>query len=170
MADLPRFFRDRQIAVDHFAADVLVICPRCGRPARVFAVDGTDNVYRAKQWRMVCPSCGNHRDKPRDSLSFYNGKRGGVCDPVFGLPLWLQRSCCGGKLLWAYNLEHLSFVESFVAATIRQRSDAVRAGDGYRRMSMIARLPAWLKSAKHRDEILKVVQHLKHSIIRGVAA
>jgi hypothetical protein len=84
---------------------------------------------------------------------------------VFGLPLWLQKSCCSGKLLWAYNLEHLSFVESFVAATIRERSDAVRAGGGYRRMSMVAKLPSWLKSAKHRDEILKAVQHLKRSII-----
>jgi len=170
MADLRQVFRDRQIAVDHFAADVLVVCPRCSRPARVFAVDGTDNVYRAGQWRVVCSSCGYHRDKTRASLVFDTGSHYGACDPVFGLPLWLQKSCCGGKLLWAYNLEHLSFVESFVAATIRQRSDAVRAGDGYRRMSMIARLPAWLKSAKHRDEILKVVQHLKHSIIRGVAA
>jgi len=68
--------------------------------------------------------------------------------PVFELLLWLQKSCCGGELLWACNLDHLSFVESFVAATIRERPDAVRAGDGYRRMSMVDKLPSWLRSAK----------------------
>jgi hypothetical protein len=114
---------------------------------------------------MVCPSCSYHRDKTCGYLTVYTGRRCGVGDPVFGLPLWLQKSCCGGKLLWAYNLDHLSFVESFVAATIRERSDAVRAGDGYRRTSMIAKLPVWLKSAKHRDEILKVVQQLRRSVI-----
>ena len=148
----------------HFAGNVLVVGPRCGRPARVFATDYTEDVYRARQWRMVCPSCGYHRDKTRGCLTIYTGRSGGVGDPVFGLPLWLQKSCCDGKLLWAYNLEHLSFVESIVAATIRERSDPVRAGDGHRRMSMIAKLPVWLKSAKYRDEVLKVVQQLKRSI------
>jgi hypothetical protein len=164
MVERRKIFRDRQITVHHFALNVLVVCPRCTRPARVFAVGGVDNYYQARRWRLVCPSCGRHRDKSSDSRTVYTGRHGGVGDPVFGLPLWLQKSCCGGKLLWAYNVEHLSFVESFVAATIRERSDAVRAGDGYRRMSMIAKLPQWLKSAKHRDEILRVVQQLKHSI------
>jgi hypothetical protein len=85
--------------------------------------------------------------------------------PASCLTVYSGRHCCGGRLLWAYNLDHLSFVESLVTATIRERSDAVRAGDGYRRMSMIAKLPAWLKSAKHRDEILKTVQKLKGSVI-----
>jgi len=165
MADRWKVFRDRQITVHDFARDVLVVCPRCARPARVFATDGTENFYRARHWRMVCPTCGYHQDKTSNCRTISTGRHGGVADPMFGLPLRLQKSCCGGKLFWAYNLEHLSFVESFVAATIRERSDAVRAGDGYRRMSMIAKLPSWLKSAKHRDEILKVIQKLKDSII-----
>lgn len=165
MAEGRRVFRDRQITVHDFAVDVLVACPRCARPARVFATAGAEGFFRARHWRMVCPTCGHHQDKSSDCRTVYSGRRGGVYDPVFGLPLWLQRSCCRGNLLWAYNLEHLSFVESFVAATIRERSDAVRAGDGYRRMSMVAKLPSWLKSAEHRDEIPEAVQHLKRSII-----
>jgi hypothetical protein len=164
MADRWKIFRDRQITVHDFAMDVLIVCPRCARPARVFATDDTESFYRARQWRTVCPSCGHHQDKTSNCRTIYTGRRGGVADPVFGLPLWLQKSCCSGKLLWACNLEHLSFVESFVAATIRERSDAVRAGDGYRRMSMVAKLPSWLKSAKHRDEILKVMLQLKQNV------
>lgn len=165
MADRRKIFRDRQITVHDFAGEALVVCPRCARPARVFTTDATKHLYRARPWRMVCPSCGHHQDKTIGRHTVYTGRRGSVGDPVFGLPLWLQKSCCGGKLLWAYNLEHLSFVESFVAAISRERSDAVRAGDGYRRMSMTAKLPSWLKAAKHRAEILKAVQHLKHSVI-----
>lgn len=168
MADRRPVFRDRQIAVDHFAGTVLVVCPRCARPARVFAADGAENVYRVRRWRLVCPSCGYHRDKTRGGLCFDTGRRGSVSDPVFGVVLWLQKTCCGGKRLWAYNLEHLSFIESYVAATLRERSDAVRAGDGYRRMSMAAKLPAWLKSAKRRDEILGTIQRLKGSIVSSI--
>ena len=74
-------------------------------------------------------------------------------------------SCCRRQTALGVQLEHLSFVESFVAAAIRECSDAVRAGDSYRRMSMDAKLPFWLNSAQHRDEILKVIQHLKRSVI-----
>lgn len=66
---------------------------------------------------------------------------------------------------WAFNLDHLSFLESFVKAQIRERSDEVRAGSGYRRMSMIAKLPSWLKSAKHRDEIERAIQRMRRSLI-----
>jgi hypothetical protein len=79
------------------------------------------------------------------------------------IPVWLQASCCGGNLLWAYNMDHLAFLQSFVGATIRQRSDAARAGNGHRRMSMTAKLPAWLKTAKHRDEILRTIERLRHT-------
>jgi hypothetical protein len=87
-----------------------------------------------------------------------------IRDPYFDLPLLLQTGCCGGKLLWAYNLDHLAFLEAFVAARLRERSDAVRAGDGYRRMSMVTKLPAWLKSAKHRDEILTRIVRLRATV------
>jgi hypothetical protein len=63
MADRWKIFRDQQITVHDFAADVLIVCPRCARPAKVFAADGTENFFRARQWRMVCPSCGHHQDK-----------------------------------------------------------------------------------------------------------
>ncbi|WP_211588739.1 hypothetical protein [Allorhizocola rhizosphaerae] len=164
-------FRDRQITVHHFAGNALVVCPRCGQPARVFTADGSENFYQARQWRVVCRSCGFHRDKTARCLTIYTGRRGTVGDPVFGLPLWLQKTCCGGNLLWAYNLDHLSFVESYIAATIRERSDAVRMGEGYRRrMSMVAKLPAWLKSARHRDEVLKTIQKLKRSLVTSQRA
>jgi hypothetical protein len=158
-------FRDRPITVHHFADDVLVRCPRCARCARVFSPDDPGTPWQRQRWRMSCLSCGYHDERTGlDGRKYYSGARGEVRDPLFDIPLWLQAECCGGKLLWAYNLEHLAFLESFVAAKIRERSDAVRSGDFGRRMTMVAKLPAWLKSAKHRDEILRAIARLRTTV------
>ena len=45
-------------------------------------------------------------------------------------------------------------LHGYVSAKLRERGDP---GD---RMTLIARLPAWLKSAKHRDEVLRVLARL----------
>ena len=44
----------------------------------------------------------------------------GILDHFFGLPLWLQTSCCG-QVLWAYNEAHLNFLESYVQSRLRER-------------------------------------------------
>jgi hypothetical protein len=131
------------------------------RTPRVFATDGTETFFRARHWRMGLPVVRPPPDKTGDCWTVYTGRSGGVADPVFGLPLWLQKSCCSGKLLWAYNLDHLSFVES----CRRRHPRMFRCGPGGRRMFMAPKLPSWLKSAERRDEILRAVQQLKRSII-----
>jgi hypothetical protein len=153
-------FRDRQWTVHDFASEFLVRCPRCDAGARV--VPFTAGEETGRSWRVVCAACGYVRDNDPRCSHWDSGRGDGpVRDPYFDLPLLLQVDCCGGKLLWANNLEHLAFLEAFVAARLRERSDAVRAGDGYRRMSMIAKLPAWLKSRKHRKEILTRIARLR---------
>lgn len=157
-------FRDQQVTVHDVAHDVLVRCPRCDRCARVFSP--AEEAVARRPWRLVCRHCGYNAERSsRCCRVLDSGMTDPVRDPIFRVPVWLQAGCCGGKLLWAYNVAHLSYVASFVAATIRERSDAVRAGDAYpRRMSMIAKLPAWLKAAKHRDEILRTVDRLRKTV------
>jgi len=166
MTDYEPVFRDQQITVHHFAHDVLVRCPSCGQCARVFSPTTDEPPTAQRPWRLTCLHCGfNTQQSSRCCRVIDNGTINPVRDPVFRTPVWLQAPCCGGKLLWAYNLDHLAFLESFVAATIRKRSDAVRTGNGYRRMSMIAKLPAWLKAAKHREEILRTIQRLRDNLV-----
>ncbi|WP_336212225.1 hypothetical protein [Nonomuraea sp. LPB2021202275-12-8] len=50
-------------------------------------------------------------------------------------------------MLWAYNAEHLDFLERYVRAFIRER-------EPNRNGSLASRLPAWLKDAKNRDAVL----------------
>jgi hypothetical protein len=82
---------------------------------------------------------------------------GGPVDPFFGLPLWLPAECCG-HLLWAFNPAHLDLLEGYVAVRLRERGRAPGT------MSLLERLPAWLKSAKHRDEILREIGRLRTSL------
>ncbi|MFI6507876.1 hypothetical protein ACIBCT_09745 [Streptosporangium sp. NPDC050855] len=50
-------------------------------------------------------------------------------------------------MLWAYDAEHLDFLERYVRAFIRER-------EPNRNGSLASRLPAWLKDAKNRDLVL----------------
>jgi hypothetical protein len=152
-------FRDPLVWVERFADKVLVRCPACGECAIVLDHLGAPE-YQASRGdrglaarrRLRCHACGRSKDSfPSERVL------GGPVDPYFRLPLWLQADCCG-KLLWAYNAEHLDLLESYVAARLRER----RATPGS--MSMVARLPAWLKSAKHRDEILRAIRRLRLSL------
>lgn len=79
----------------------------------------------------------------------------GPNDPYFGLPLWLQAPCCG-NVLWAYNAEHLDLLERYVGARLRERGREPE-------MTMLAKLPQWIKSANNRDQVLKTIRKLRAS-------
>ncbi|WP_394538121.1 hypothetical protein PRJ39_19735 [Lysobacter enzymogenes] len=74
-------------------------------------------------------------------------------DPHLGLPLRLLEPTRHG-LLWAYNAQHLDELRRYVAATQRERLRS--AGNA----SMISRLPAWMKLARHRTAMLKALDRL----------
>ncbi|MFF7381306.1 hypothetical protein [Streptomyces griseoluteus] len=79
---------------------------------------------------------------------------GGGEDPFFQQPLWLQTRC-GGHILWAFNEEHVDELSAYVGAQLRERG-GVRPT-----MSMFARLPAWMKRAGNRSEVLAGLETLR---------
>jgi hypothetical protein len=81
---------------------------------------------------------------------------GGQADPYFGRPLWLHTECCGGHTLWAYNGEHLDFLANFIAASLRERPISPR--------TLTWSLPAWMKDAKHRDEVARQIARLRERL------
>jgi hypothetical protein len=82
-------------------------------------------------------------------------------DWYFQLPLWLQTPCCG-HVLWAFNLEHLSFLESYIEADHRTGlSDEEAKRLGIRNATLASRLPEWIIVAKHRTEVLKCIRKLR---------
>ncbi|MEU2629661.1 hypothetical protein [Kitasatospora sp. NPDC007106] len=66
-------------------------------------------------------------------------------DPVSGLPLRL-RTDIRGNVLRALDAAHVDAVEAYVSAVLRPPA----RGNG----TPASRLPAWIKSAKNRREVL----------------
>ena len=77
----------------------------------------------------------------------------GIIDPAFGLPLWYQDSVKGNNL-WAYNVKHLTEIKKYVQSTLRERTT-----DKYK-MTMVEKLPDFIKLAKNRKEVLKVINKM----------
>ncbi|MEU4672516.1 TFIIB-type zinc ribbon-containing protein [Amycolatopsis sp. NPDC023774] len=158
-------FRDQQLtAWDFTADDVLVRCPRCDHCAKVVVVPGTpttEEVLWAPR-RLVCGRCGYVQDV-QDRVQIGPARPGIARDPFLQHPLWLQTDF-DGYVLWAYNERHLDHLEAYLAARLRERH--LTADDQVRqlRMTMIAKLPAWLKGAKNREKILRRIAPMRASL------
>ncbi|MEV0177492.1 hypothetical protein AB0I00_41140 [Streptomyces sp. NPDC050803] len=106
-----------------------------------------DRIAHFERSRVICRSCGR-------------------CGPVGQGPwpgLWLRAETRHGEL-WAYNLAHLDLIRQFVAADLRERGTSYERA---RNTTCVARLPAWMKSAKNRAEVLRVIDRLRASVITG---
>ncbi|GAA3870078.1 hypothetical protein GCM10023084_23930 [Streptomyces lacrimifluminis] len=101
----------------------------------------------------MCGACGLSRGWSGSSVVFSGGTAAPAHDPYFRIPVWLQTETRHGWL-WAYNLEHLTHIRRFVAASLRERAPWYDTGQ---KMTLVARLPVWIKSARNRDEILRAV-------------
>lgn len=143
-----RRFRDPALRIyDLVGQGVDVVCPRCERRARVA-------VHCPGRATLSCAGCAYVATWPGTSRV---QAWGGPIDPYFWQPLWL-RAGCAGHTLWAFNRQHLDILAEYVGAGLRERGPAEHA------MTMVARLPAWIKTAKHRAEVLKVLDRLRHSL------
>ncbi|WP_392959037.1 hypothetical protein [Streptomyces sp. LN245] len=145
--------RDHGTWLVRFTGRVLVVCPRCGGRAVVVPVPGmaaskyfSDLLFRPR--RLACAGCGAVTDWTAEERGggLVGAVPGGTEDPFFRRPLWLQTRCAG-RILWAYDEEHVDALAAYVGARLRERrASPTRA--------MFARLPAWMKSAGRRDEVL----------------
>ena len=71
--------------LETFMGQMFVICPRCGGRA--------DVIEKANEVRLSCLKCG-HLQSNQTGTKYI----GGAFDVHFGLPLYLQTSCCGHVL------------------------------------------------------------------------
>lgn len=139
-----------------------VACPTCGNRAEVVLwLDREPPQDQDSAWwprRLVCRACGHVKTWPMEGTTV-STSWGTAFDPYFRQPLWLQAECCGGRTFWAFNERHLDIIEGYVGAWLRERGK-------YRGMTMLAKLPAWLKAAKHRNDILRTINRLRGSLHR----
>jgi DNA-directed RNA polymerase subunit RPC12/RpoP len=100
-----------------------------------------------------CPSCGAAARVPVNTRPAEPG------DGLFGLPLLLQTPTPYGTL-FAYNRRHLNQLRCYVGARFRDESGNRTAYDDLSEASWSATLPAWVKAAKNRAQMLAAVVRL----------
>ncbi|MBK9983259.1 MAG: hypothetical protein IPP15_12795 [Saprospiraceae bacterium] len=105
--------------------------------------------------KVKCDECGDECEYEA-KISRHYMHHGLMCDSVFGLPLWLQKEF-RSDLFWAFNYEHLSLLEQYVRAKLRERGIENK---GSKNSLMFSRLPTFITSAKNRGEILKLIEEL----------
>ncbi len=138
-----------------FIKDILVVCPQCNGKALVKTGDFTMLRFDIQGVRVVCGQCGYSKELNKISRKHPSIITGVPIDPFFFLPVWLKADF-GSDLLWAYNLEHLDFLEQHVGAKLRERN-----GQPYKVRSIGARLPRWMTSKKNREAVLKAIEKLR---------
>ncbi|MFJ8666123.1 hypothetical protein [Streptomyces sp. NPDC093600] len=163
MAPFSGRFQDPRSTEYDFISSIMVRCPGGAKAARVIPAPeechpGGRMLFRPR--RMVCRGCGLSRVWSGRAVMLPRGTAVPATDPYFGMPLWLQVETRHGWL-WAYNLEHLDLIRRFVQAPLRERAPWYDTGP---QKTLVARLPAWIKRAKNRDEILRAVSRIHGSL------
>ncbi|WP_179255803.1 hypothetical protein [Streptomyces sp. ms115] len=158
-------FRDPRSTRCDFLGSILVRCPNCDRTAQVGTAEDPAEVRDQNLFtprRLVCRNCGTAKESRRGGLVLHRDPYGSARDPYFGVRLWLQTETRHGWV-WAYNLEHLDLIKRFVQASLRE---GIPWHDHGRKMTVVARLPAWMQQARNRDEVLRAIARIHASLLR----
>lgn len=131
-------------------------CPKCGglSPRRKFTSAPGKSPPEMKA--IKCEGCGDesaYKINWTPSLSTDDTR-----DPFFGLPLNLVERV-GSKVVWAYNKEHCQLCIEYFSADLRERPADVK-GKNQSKKTLFSTMPAWMKSAKNRDKVVKAFKKL----------
>lgn len=110
--------------------------------------------------KVKCPTCGHIDNYPAIPVTPTAAARAWARISYFwrGYPLYLHRTV-GGRTLVVYNLQHLDMLENWLGAKLRERGPV--AG-----LTMMARLPRWMKSASTRPKVLKALAEMREQALR----
>lgn len=130
--------------------DKLLECPECSKCIRL--KKGSGLIY--------CNHCGhlNQSDAHFETDSTVITR---VEGSALGYRLFLKTHVCGHEL-WAYNEEHLAFMEAYITAVNRRRTPNVNR-------SLASRLPTWMTSAKNREQVTRGLAALRRAYTQVVA-
>ncbi|MDA6071354.1 hypothetical protein NJT12_17175 [Flavobacterium sp. AC] len=113
---------------------------------------------KPEKYKAKCPHCNFQEEwKPKIEEFLQNSKvvDGLAKEKYYNLPLWFQKEV-NGDIFWAYNEEHINYLERYIKADLRERNN----NGGYH-MTMVSRLPKFVKEAKSREKLLKILEKWK---------
>lgn len=143
--------KDRTI----YRYDVHNQCKCCGQYYRVDIRDEDQQHFQVL--RVACPFCGtvmSGKVHKTAEAFFYAGEIKDGKEPYFGLELWFLTSF-QGKPVWALNREHLAYLIAYLDAGLREEPFGVR------RKVQAAYLPAFMKTAKNRERIVRLLKDMQ---------
>ena len=144
----PKRFQDENKLLSEFRIEVLVVCPRCEKKA-VAKVS-----YQDEEARLFCGNCGYNQLKSTEVSVF--GRKGNwqlAANIDFGVDLWLKSSF-KNDIFFAYNDEHLHYLEKYISADLREHKDRTH-------FTLLEKLPKFYHEAKNREALLKLIEKLK---------
>jgi DNA-directed RNA polymerase subunit RPC12/RpoP len=141
-------FTDKNYRLSDFENEVWVVCPSCSKQAISMLK------ISEKKARLVCAHCGHHA--VASAMNEYEkGKTLEVKQAAhlfFDAELWFATPF-KGEVFWAYNPEHLEYLEQYIAAKIREHKDRSH-------FTLLEKLPKFYHEAKNREGLLKVIDKL----------
>ena len=146
------FFSEKAKSRERYRATSKARCKEC----REFLVINIEERKEIPAYvNIVCEHCRTV-NKVQENWESYLMKYSeeGIIDPAFGLPLWYQENV-KDEILWAFNKAHLKEIKNYVAAELRERTT-----DRFK-MTMVEKLPNFIKSAKNREEVLKAIEKME---------
>lgn len=133
-------------------------CHHCLEFLDLTSIDGFKSIPAYVNLKChACQTINKVSEHWQSYIAKYNDT--GIIDPAFGLPLWYQ-GFVKGNIIWAFNLEHLKEIENYVRATLRERTT-----DKFK-MTMVEKLPDFIKTAKNRDEVIRALQKMEKTTLK----
>lgn len=123
-------------------------CPFC---AEVIQYNSTPTTRIKKEIEVSCNYCQEKIWYPPKTETIHEWISKGK---VIELPYWYTERFKKDEF-WALNEEHLTYLEHFITAKLRERS-LYPSG-----MMLVDRLPQFIKDKKNRDDLLKLISKLK---------
>jgi len=141
-------FSDQKKIISDFYDEVWVVCPVCSKKG----IAKTDVEKRTA--RLQCLSCGYNKNTTTETIIFKTKANIRTASHrFFEAELWLQYPF-KEHVFFAYNGEHLSYLEQYISAVLREHKD--RTG-----FTLLEKLPKFYHESKNREALLKIIEKLK---------
>ncbi len=132
-------FQDGNKRGSDFYSEVWVRCPICQKKG----VANAD--YSLKKARLVCYHCSFNKEiEIRVQMPAHL---------FFDAELLLQAPF-KNEVFYAYNKEHLDYLEQYIGASIREHKDRTH-------FTLLEKLPKFYHESKNRNALLKLIDKLK---------
>ena len=147
--------RRQQKERTYYRYQINEMCNNCNRHFRLDIDDKTQQHF--KILNVTCPYCNHLKQGTMQKISLkyqleYDEIKNGI-EPYFGFPLYYQTSF-DGKVIWAYNRNHLLYLIDYIDADIRETTRISQSN----KASYF--LPKFITLAKNRNQIVKLLKRL----------